>query len=402
MRDLFSRTVCSLTAVGSLLSTQLVASQAHVMTLEGDVLRGEIRSIDPRGKVSVGDQTVELESLRFIAPSQKLGDAAVEAKESPLRIILIGGSDLRAKNLAFTDEDFIFSSASADRELTIPVDSVRAVRLALPIEGSRFEETLVLDADQRNEDTVYVTGVAGELLELNCLIESITADAVSFDRNGKKETIARDKVHGVILASPDLDEPMPARAVMDDRSTFAGKVVSLADGTLQMQMIDGIEVALPWANVRRLRVYSPRLLAVSELEPAEIRTQPIVAPKWQFRRNSSVAGNELTIGEEVFDQGLGLAAGMEISYDLGGEFDLFTATIGIDAETQERGDCEFVVRGDGRELFRQRVRGTDQGELIKVDVREVNELKISVEAGEDLDLSDHANWAEASLLQGAK
>ena len=128
--------------------------------------------------------------------------------------------------------------------------------------------------------------------------------------------------------------------------------------------------------------------------------QPILAPKWNYRRNLSVAGNEMTIGDAIFDQGLGLAAGMELTYKLAGDFDLFTATIGIDAETETRGDCHFVLSGDGRELFRQRVRGTDGAALIKVDVKGVQELVISVEPGENLDISDHADWAEASLLQG--
>ena len=104
--------------------------------------------------------------------------------------------------------------------------------------------------------------------------------------------------------------------------------------------------------------------------------------------------------EMVFDQGLGLAAGMRLTYDLDGDFELFTAMIGIDAETNRRGDCEFVVLGDGRELFRQRVRGRDEASLIKVDVSGVRELTIAVDPGKDLDISDHANWAEASLLQG--
>ena len=387
------------TAILGFLLTAHAASEATSMTLEGELLRGELTRIDKSGNVEIGGTSTELEALRYIAPAQRGEQPPAEADESPLRILLICGSDLRGKDLIFEDEDFIFNSASAGKKLTIPVDSVRAVRLALPIEGSRFEETLALDADERKEDTVYVTGVAGELLELNCLIESITGESVSFDRNGKKETIARDKIHGVILASPGLDDPMPCRAIMADRSSFAGKVASLEDGTLHLEMIDGIKVQLPWENLRRLRIFSPRLVSLADLEPSNVEAQAILAPKWAFRRNLSVAGNELTLGDVVYDQGLGLAAGMELTYGLKGEFDLFTATIGIDAETDGRGDCEFVVRGDGQELFRQRVQGGEAPVLIKVEVTDVETLVIAVEPGNDLDISDHADWAEASLLQ---
>ena len=380
----------------------LGAAEGYALTLEGETINGGATAISPEGQVTIGGKTTSLDALRFIAPGAKPGEAELQADESPLRILLICGSDLRAKNLIFDEENFTFDSASAGKEIEIPVDSVRAVRLALPIEGSRFEKTLALEADQRKDDTVYVTGVAGELLELSCLIESISADTVSFDRNGKKEVIDRDKVHGVILASPDLDEPMPCRAIMDDRSSFAGKVTSLSDGQLKLAMIDDVEVTVPWENVRRLRIYSPLLVALSDLTPERVVTQPILAPKWEFRRNKSVAGNELTLGDTIFDNGLGLAAGMKVTYQLDGDFHLFTATIGIDAETKRRGDCEFVVRGDGRELFRQRMRGKDEPALIKVDVTDVRQLEISVDPGENLDLGDHADWAEASLLQQAK
>ena len=284
---------CGLIAAGALLFTSAGpagAAQGHALTLEGDTVEGAATAISADGKVTIGGKTAELESLRYIAPSTKAGETEEEADESPLRILLICGSDLRAKDLAFDEEDFTFSSASAGKEIVIPVDSVRAVRLALPIEGSRFEETLALEADQRKDDTVYVTGVAGELLELNCLIESITADTVTFDRLNKKQEIPRDKVHGVILASPDLDEPMPTRAIMQDRSSFAGNVIALEDGQLTLEMIDEVEVVLPWENVRRLRIYSPRPRialrprAKEGRDPGHPRPEVEVPPQPECRR----------------------------------------------------------------------------------------------------------------------
>jgi len=152
-------------ALGLALITGLPARAADgfAMTLEGETLVGAVESIDPDGRVKIGPNTSELEALRYIAPKQAPdGEALPEADESPLRIILVCGSDLRAKDLIFDDETFVFNSASAGKELEIPVDSVRAIRLALPIEGSRFEQTLafelLVDFANRVEGDVELIG----------------------------------------------------------------------------------------------------------------------------------------------------------------------------------------------------------------------------------------------------
>ena len=73
--------------------------------------------------------------------------------------------------------------------------------------------------------------------------------------------------------------------------------------------------------------------------------------------------------------------------------------IGIDDETNGRGDCIFLVLGDGKELFRARVTGTDEPRRIGVDIRGVRQVTLVVEPGEDLDLADHADWCDARMLK---
>jgi hypothetical protein len=91
-----------------------------------------------------------------------------------------------------------------------------------------------------------------------------------------------------------------------------------------------------------------------------------------------------------------------LTFDIRGEYDVLAATIGIDAETEGRGDCMFVVRGDGRELYRQRVRGSDEPRDIQLDVKRVRKLTLLVEPGAELDLSDHADWCDARLIRTEK
>ena len=80
-------------------------------------------------------------------------------------------------------------------------------------------------------------------------------------------------------------------------------------------------------------------------------------------------------------------------------FDRFQATVGIDVETQGRGDCVVVVSADGIQLWQERIRGTDQPRKIDVDISNSTEFTLTVQTGEQYDLSDHVDWCNARFLK---
>ena len=94
-----------------------------------------------------------------------------------------------------------------------------------------------------------------------------------------------------------------------------------------------------------------------------------------------------------------IRAGTRIAFKNSDAFVSFSATVGIDADRGNRGDCEVVVSGDGQELARHRLRGGEAAVAINVDVSGVSEIMLSAEPGADYDLSDHVNWCEASFLK---
>jgi hypothetical protein len=83
------------------------------------------------------------------------------------------------------------------------------------------------------------------------------------------------------------------------------------------------------------------------------------------------------------------------------EAEQFAVDVGLDAVTGKTGDCEAVIRADGRELVRQRLRGGEPPTSVRVDLRGVTHLELGVEPGENLDLNDHVNWCDARLIRPA-
>jgi len=101
----------------------------------------------------------------------------------------------------------------------------------------------------------------------------------------------------------------------------------------------------------------------------------------------------------VFYKGLGVHATCRLTFDRPDQFNVLAATIGIDDETNGRGDCEFVVMGDGKELFRKRIRGKDEAQLIRVKIDGFKKITLAVEPGQDFDFSDHGDWGDVRLIR---
>ena len=78
--------------------------------------------------------------------------------------------------------------------------------------------------------------------------------------------------------------------------------------------------------------------------------------------------------------------------------------MGIDTRAGERGSVQFIVLGDGMQLFASPiVRGSDrQPHRVRVPVRGVKLLTLKVTNGDDLDLGDVANWGSARVLRGVE
>jgi hypothetical protein len=155
-----------------------------------------------------------------------------------------------------------------------------------------------------------------------------------------------------------------------------------------------------------MAIASDRLLWLSDLEPTEAIEQPLAAAHFPWKRDRSVGGNAIRLasealptGELEFDRGLGVHASSRLTFEIPSGFNRFAATVGMDAETQGRGDCEVVVKGDGVVLWSQRVRGGEPPEKIDLEIGGMRELSLIVEPGELLDLGDHIDWANARMLR---
>jgi hypothetical protein len=76
-----------------------------------------------------------------------------------------------------------------------------------------------------------------------------------------------------------------------------------------------------------------------------------------------------------------------------------TADVGIDSRVHGRGNVVLVITGDGKELFRQTIAGTDPPLPLDLNIEGVRRLEILVDFGETLDVADHLNFCNARVVK---
>jgi hypothetical protein len=118
--------------------------------------------------------------------------------------------------------------------------------------------------------------------------------------------------------------------------------------------------------------------------------------------DTSCEGNPLTIGTRRFAHGLGTHAVSRIEYDLDGDYERFTAWVGIDAEMMGQptgATVVFQVFADDVKLFDSGI--MDQHTPARrVDVPLTGRRSLALvvgDAGDGIN-ADHADWAEALLI----
>lgn len=118
--------------------------------------------------------------------------------------------------------------------------------------------------------------------------------------------------------------------------------------------------------------------------------------------NKSVGERTLSIGGKQFAHGVGTHAKSSYHLALNAKGEKFTATVGVDDETDKRGSVVFSVIGDGKVLWQSGVlRGGDSGKAADVDLHGVKNLELAVGDADDGIDYDHADWADAQIVMSS-
>ncbi|MBR4751627.1 MAG: NPCBM/NEW2 domain-containing protein [Thermoguttaceae bacterium] len=117
----------------------------------------------------------------------------------------------------------------------------------------------------------------------------------------------------------------------------------------------------------------------------------------RLTRHAFFDGSLLSTGNRAYSSGLCAHAPSELSCDLGKKWK--TLRFGYGLEKGGSGSVVFVVRGDGKELFRSELITDHELHNETVDVSNVQTLELVVEDGGNGNTSDHSIWIKPTLLR---
>ncbi|MEE9296778.1 MAG: NPCBM/NEW2 domain-containing protein, partial [Phycisphaerae bacterium] len=279
-------------------------------------------------------------------------------------------------------------SALADKPPVAPAVAPRAV----------FDDAL---ANRLAGKDVLVTLHRGEVGTIRGRVVTLGPEGGRILFNKKERAFTFDRVVGIVFATGlESGERWPATVHLDDGMSFAARPISGDASSIRFGTVFADEIDIAVDRLAWIEFHSNRVVYLSGMTPAREDTRGLLHPPVPARFDRSVSNGPLAIDGQQFQRGIGVHAGSTLEYAIDNAYETFAATIGIDDAVRPRGNVVFRIEGDGRSLFDSGpLTGRDPPRNLTVDLTGVTLLSLIVEFGEDLDLSDHADWADARLIR---
>lgn len=382
--------------------TGLRAQVAEVTleTLDGQNLRGQLKSFSSSGELEGSGWSGPL-SLGLVSLID-FGRSEQPAVEGSVSLRLAGGGNVWIRKPLIDSEKLSFESNSL--QPGIPLETVAAIVWK---ENERVKEAVA--SPLSDNDQVLVETAEGTVVVAG-LLEGMTADKLQVNYQDKSRTIGLEKVLALVPASIGKvsENQSPANSVklvLQDGSLLLGQLSALDGSTWTLKLSNGAALSGPTSAVLRIEVSSDRRVFLSDLQPLESEQRVLFGQPRDWTIDSAIDGSPIRLrraaGTEPtgFRKGLGMRALTRLVFSNEKQFNRFQAEVGLDPELGQQGDCEVVVRGDGIELWKQRLFGEKTSDQIDIDISGYAQIEIAVLPGEQFDLGDFVNWANPRMLR---
>ncbi len=372
----------------------------EVTRIDGSVSAGEWLPVDQPGKIGLrtGDRreimsTDNLISLRFIDAFSPTG-----SQEWAVTVWCNNGSIFPADIVDGNETAVRLKTPFAER-VTVALKDIAAIQWNRHQAkfGALVREHLA--ARSESKDTLIALR-DDKPRSLEGAIEAISGDGGSFNfRNRVLHFTSRNAV-GLVLAAAAGAKPAPAICVIDDGYRVAGHILRTSADSISVRGVSDVAISLSVPTIREIRFNSTRVVYLSDLKPSGEQQRSVFDIHWPIRFDRAVSNRTLAMNGRSYAKGLGVHAHSEITFQLDQAYQSFAATIGIDDFTRPAGHVIFQVFGDDRELFNSGpITGRDDPQDVLVDLAGVRVIRLVVQQAEQLDIGDHANWANARLIK---
>jgi hypothetical protein len=378
---------------------------ADVKTLSGRAYKGDVLSVsDQEIKLRVQEEevvipTAELLTIDFEAKPTAATGPYQEAK-------LTDGTLLRCQEFSLKGKDAELRLVGGIA-LRFPSSSLRYV-LYDAQDGPRraeFEKDLAKTA---NVDVLFLTSIQDPSKILD--FKGFVGDA---DDKGEflqfKEADGRaappqkmSRVRGIIFSRKPAEGEAVGKVSDQGQSTFLVQKLGMTEQGYRIVTPVGLEVELPRAQVQRFDFSYGKIAYLGDLDPVQVQEIPILADVWHYRRDGkNLEGGPMRLAGKTYDKGLAVHSKTVLVYSVKG-YNFFRCVLGIDDSVVGPAHAVVRIEGDGKLLYTTEVKTTskeDKPQELNLPITGVQLLRLVVDYGEDLDLGDHVDFAEARVTK---
>jgi hypothetical protein len=407
------------------------AAAAELATLDGKKLTGEIVAISGN-ELTFKSPAGEEKFLVTTIHSVTMGPAprAMETSQKHTTVELIDGSLFRCSDITIKGDQVELKllspgatgpAAASPRTVTVPM---RPALYAV----NRVAGDLKLDQDfrgllrsrGRNDLFVFkkpVTNDQGK--EVDALDATAgtfgpgdaTGESIQFTQEGAKEAPVRmTRVAGMIFNQRVEAVPPAICKVIDaDGNELVAAAVARTPKGYAVTTVSGVKVDLDQAQVSKFDFAAGSIKYLSDLDPAALEESGTDPEHYQRDKNLDKRPIQLVVEPaggrvEAFPKGLTLKAKTMITYELKGQYKVFRAVAGVDADKENEAGSQVKITiddaGAGVNLFKGTVKKGDKPLDLNLNVTNVDRLKITVESdGTVTDLGNQVSLGNARVLK---
>lgn len=312
------------------------------------------------------------------------------------------GDSLRTERLRLRDDRLLVETPFTGLA-ELPLSAASVIWLMPP---GTVSETMRRDIQQMaashlRQDALFVRK-AGEWVRLDGVLQSLDEKHVVFRWQEEEREVPLKLAGALVLAAsqpPSTPREKLAALRGRDGSCLVGELRALTPDSVKFDTASFGAVTVPIDDVAVVDALWGRSVFVSELEPMTVAEAGWFGTRFPWRRDASVSGQPISLRGRMFERGLGVHSRSSLVYQLDKKYSLLAGVIGLDDNGGKSGRVHFIVRGDGRELFRATLGGTDDPKPLRAAVAGVERLELLVDFTRNEDTGDRADWADLRLVR---
>lgn len=379
---------------------------AELRLLAGNqVLKGELVAIDDKNIVFKSEDGLETRPLAGVLQLELQPAPALSTNY--VQVELTDGSVLNCK-----PEGITFDGKQVQLTM-LPAVSVRVPITALSFILKDAQDPKLRDdpdwklllKNKKSQD-LLVRWFQNRLNGIDGTFADGKGPAINFVPDGRNQGIPVDlnnkTVQGCIFVNkPDVSAPPTLCKLYDmSQNVLLVSKLELKEGGsfFQVTTVAGAKIEYALDQVARLDYSRGKLTYLSDLEPMVLQ-EPGEDVIERYRRDQNADGNPLQVGGQRFAKGLFVPAPTVLVYKINGDYNEFTAAIGVDETVPGNSHVRLVVSGDGKELFAGEFKRSDKRRDLKLIIKDVQELKIAVDSVELLKFGSHLNLVDAKFTK---